>query len=41
MARNLPFEAFLKEMDEAMGVALVSDEHLAARQVWRERKRTA
>jgi enoyl-CoA hydratase/carnithine racemase len=37
-ALDLPFEAFLKEMDEAMGVALVSEEHLAARQAWRERK---
>jgi enoyl-CoA hydratase/carnithine racemase len=37
-ALDLPFEAFLQEMDKAMGVVLVSEEHLAARQAWRERK---
>ncbi len=35
---DLPFEDFLNEMDEAMRVVLVSEEHLAARQAWRERK---
>jgi enoyl-CoA hydratase/carnithine racemase len=37
-AFDLPFEAFLEEMDEAMRVVLVSEEHLAARQAWRERR---
>jgi enoyl-CoA hydratase/carnithine racemase len=38
-ALDLPFEGFLREMDEAMGVVLASEEHLAARQAWRERKK--
>jgi enoyl-CoA hydratase/carnithine racemase len=35
---DLPFEGFLEEMDKAMQVVLVSKEHQAARQAWRERK---
>lgn len=35
---DLPFEAFLDEMDKAMRVVLVSEEHLAACQAWRERR---
>jgi enoyl-CoA hydratase/carnithine racemase len=37
-AMDLSFDAFLEEMDRAMQVALVSEEHLAARQAWRERR---
>jgi enoyl-CoA hydratase/carnithine racemase len=37
-AFGLPFEDFLEEMDRAMQVVLVSEEHLAARQAWRERR---
>jgi enoyl-CoA hydratase len=37
-ALDLPFEEFLEQMDEAMGVVLVSEEHQAARRAWRERK---
>jgi hypothetical protein len=37
-ALDLPFEAFLVEMDKAMAVVLDSEELLAARQAWRERK---
>jgi enoyl-CoA hydratase/carnithine racemase len=37
-ALDLPFDAFLEEMDRAMQVVLVSEEHLAARQAWRERR---
>ena len=37
-AIDLPFEDFLEEMDKAMQAVLVSEEHQAARQVWRERK---
>lgn len=38
-AFDLPFESFLEEMDRAMSVVLNSEEHLAARQAWRERKK--
>ena len=37
-AFDLPFKEFLAEMDRAMRAVLVSEEHLAARQAWRERK---
>jgi enoyl-CoA hydratase/carnithine racemase len=37
-AFDLPFEAFLEEMDKAMQVVLVSEEHLAAREAWRQRR---
>jgi enoyl-CoA hydratase/carnithine racemase len=37
-ALDLPFADFLEEMDKAMGVVLVSEEHLAAREAWRVRK---
>lgn len=36
---DLPFEAFLEEMDRAMAAVLVSPEHQAARQAWMERNR--
>lgn len=38
-ALDLPFEGFLEEMDKAMQVVLVSEEHQAARRAWRKRKR--
>jgi enoyl-CoA hydratase/carnithine racemase len=38
LALDLPFADFLEEMDRAMGIALASEEHLAARQAWRERR---
>jgi len=37
-AFDLSFEAFLEEMDRVMRVVLVSEEHLAAREAWRERR---
>lgn len=37
-AFDLKFEEFLVELDSAMQVVLVTDEHLAARRAWRERK---
>lgn len=37
-AFDLQFEDFLSEMDKAMGVVLISEEHLAARREWRERR---
>jgi enoyl-CoA hydratase/carnithine racemase len=37
-ALDLPFSGFLEEMDRAMGFVLVSEEHLDARRVWRDRK---
>lgn len=38
-AFELSFDAFLEEMDRAMRVVLVSAEHLAAREAWRERRK--
>jgi enoyl-CoA hydratase/carnithine racemase len=38
LAVDLPFAGFLAEMDKAMEVVLASEEHLAARQTWRDRK---
>src|SRR5438034_6938183 len=37
-AFDLSFEEFLAEIDRAMDVVLGSEEHLAARRAWRERK---
>ncbi|TMA47784.1 MAG: enoyl-CoA hydratase/isomerase family protein [Deltaproteobacteria bacterium] len=37
-AFDLPFERFLEELDRAMAIVLVSDEHQAARRAWLARK---
>jgi enoyl-CoA hydratase/carnithine racemase len=37
-AFDLPFEAFLDRMDEAMAAVLATEEHLAARRAWAARK---
>ena len=38
-AFDLGFEEFLKDMDREMGIAIASEEHLAARRAWQDRKR--
>jgi len=38
-ALDTPFEGFLDEMDRAMKVVIDCEEHQAAREAWRERKR--
>ncbi len=37
-AFDLPFERFLEELDRAMAIVLVSEEHQAARRAWLARK---
>jgi hypothetical protein len=38
-AFDLAFDEFLKEMDREMEIAIASEEHLAARRAWQDRKR--